>query len=117
MEMRRKQRAIRIIQPPKNDSLDFVKTIGRLYHDKGDHRNLCNKMAAYFLEHVRTRYKMSTTELDEEFIKSLSFKTGLEEDNIRSIVTVIQRLHGANAVSADELISFHKQLESFYKTA
>ena len=36
-EMRRKQRIIPVVAKPKNDSLDFVKTIGRLYHDKGDH--------------------------------------------------------------------------------
>ncbi|PZR26176.1 MAG: hypothetical protein DI535_15145 [Citrobacter freundii] len=117
MEMRRKQRPIPVINPPKNDSLDFVRTIGRLYHDKGDHKNLCSKMAAYFLEHVRTRYKLSTTELDEDFIKNLSFKTGQSEAEIRSIVESILRQQQAVAVSADELISFHKQLESFYKTA
>lgn len=117
MEMRRKQRPIPIIHPPKNDSLDFVKTIGRLYHDKGDHRNLCNKMAAYFLEHVRSRYKLPTTELDEEFVRNLSFKTGCNEAEIKSITDFIQRLHQFEPVSAEELISFHKQLESFYKTA
>lgn len=117
MEMRRRQRVIPVIHPPKNDSLDFVKTIGRLYHDKGDHRNLCNKMAAYFLEHVRTRYKLGTGELNEDFIKNLGYKTGLEESSIRGIVEFIHRLQTYGPVSADDLVSFHKQLESFYKTA
>jgi len=117
MEMRRKQRAIPIIHPPKNDSLDFVKTVGRLYHDKGDHRNLCSKMAAYFLEHVRARYKLPTTELDENFILNLGFKTGSDESEIRNIVQFIHRLQQFGPVSEEELISFHKQLESFYKTA
>ena len=58
LEMRRKQRTIPVMTKPKNDSLEFVKTIGRLYHDKGDHKNLCRKMSAYFLEHVRNRYKL-----------------------------------------------------------
>jgi hypothetical protein len=40
LEMRRKQRIIPVITKPRNDSLDFVKTIGRLYYDKGDHKNL-----------------------------------------------------------------------------
>ncbi|MCG2615690.1 DUF4350 domain-containing protein [Terrimonas sp. NA20] len=117
MEMRRKQRPIPVIHPPKNDSLDFVKTIGRLYHDKGDHRNLCIKMGAYFLEHVRMRYKLSTTTLDDEFVKNLSYKTGIDENELKAIVTVINHLPEQDSVSPGQLVTFHKQLESFYKTA
>jgi hypothetical protein len=117
MEMRRKQRPIPVIHPPKNDSLDFVKTIGRLYHDKGDHRNLCLKMGAYFLEHVRMRYKLATTTLDDEFVKNLSYKTGIAESELKSIVVVINHLPEMQSVSAEQLVTFHKQLESFYKTA
>ncbi|RYG34572.1 MAG: DUF4350 domain-containing protein [Chitinophagaceae bacterium] len=117
MEMRRKQRSIPVIHKPKNDSLDFVKTIGRLYHDKGDHLNLSRKMAAYFLEHVRSRYKLATTELDEEFVQNLRFKTGMDIDPIREIVSFIVQLNTAKSVTDQQLIAFHKQLESFYKIA
>lgn len=117
LEMRRKQRTIPVINKPKNDSLDFVRTIGRLYHDKGDHINLCRKMAAYFLEHVRTRYKLPTTELNDEFVQNLRFKTGIEEEPIRGIVSFINHLNTAAVATDKELVSFHKQLESFYKIA
>lgn len=117
MEMRRKQRYIPVIKKPGNDSLDFVKTIGRLYHDKGDHANLCRKMAAYFLEHVRHRYKLPTAELSDEFIKKLHFKTGVDETEIAGIVYFIRELGHTAVVSDKQLIAFHKQLESFYKKA
>ena len=114
-EMRRKQRIIPLIVKPKNDSLEFVKTIGRLYHDKGDHKNLCRKMSAYFLEHVRSRYKLPTSELNGEFIKNLHGKTGVGEDEIKEIVSFIRHLDTIDAVNEKQLASFHKQLESFYK--
>ena len=79
-EMRRKQRSIPVIRKPKNDSLEFVKTIGRLYFDKGDNLNLCRKMSAYFLEHVRSKYKLLTGVLDDDFMKSLQFKAGAGEN-------------------------------------
>ena len=34
-EIKRKQRAIPIIKPPDNDSLQFVRTIGNLYFENG----------------------------------------------------------------------------------
>jgi hypothetical protein len=115
LEMRRKQRYIPVLSKPKNDSLDFVKTIGRLYYDKGDHKNLCRKMSAYFLEHVRNKYKLPTGTLNEEFITNLKFKSGEEETVIREIVTFINYIEGAPAISSKQLIYFHKILDTFYK--
>jgi hypothetical protein len=117
MEMRRKQRPIPVINKPKNDSLDFVKTIGRLYHDKGDHKNLSKKMAAYFLEHVRSRYKLPTNHLNDEFIKQLTFKTAIDENEIRKIVDFINEIDAYDFINDHQLTVFHKQLESFYKQA
>lgn len=117
MEMRRKQRPIPVINKPKNDSLDFVKTIGRLYHDKGDHKNLSKKMAAYFLEHVRSRYKLPTNHLNDEFIKQLTFKTAIDENEIRKIVDFINEIDAHDFINDHQLTVFHKQLESFYKQA
>ena len=102
---------------PKNDSLEFVKTIGRLYHDKGDHQNLCRKMSAYFLEHVRSRYKLATSDLNDGFIKNLHGKTGIDEGEIKDIVSFVRTLDTLPGVSVKQLASFHRQLESFYKKA
>jgi len=115
LEMRRKQRYIPVVKKPRNDSMDFVKTIGRLYFDKGDHKNLCRKMSAYFLEHVRNKYKLLTGTLDEEFIKKLQYKSGAEEHEVRGIISFIKYAEEAPAISDKQLADFHKQLESFYK--
>jgi hypothetical protein len=117
MQMRRRQRAIPVIRKPGNDSLDFVKTIGRLYHDRGDHHNLSRKMAAYFLEHVRSRYKLSTATLDDEFVQALSYKSGAETSEIAPIIEFIKSLAAARRVSDQQLVSFYRELESFYKKA
>lgn len=117
LEMRRKQRIIPVMKKPANDSLDFVKTIGRLYHDKGDHKNLCRKMSAYFLEHVRSRYKLTTSELNDTFEKNLHYKTGVPVEEVSSIVSFIRQLDTLDVVSDKQLAWFHKQLESFYKKA
>ncbi len=117
MEMRRRQRIIPVVRKPSNDSLDFVKTIGRLYYDRSDHRNLCRKMSAYFLEYVRSNYKLPTGLLNEDFIRLLHFKSGVEEKEITEIVTFINQLDHGAAVNERQLASFHKRLESFYQKA
>jgi hypothetical protein len=117
LEMRRKQRYIPVITKPRNDSLEFVKTIGRLYHDKADHRNLARKMASYFLEHIRSGYKISTGNMDEDFIKAVQYKTGVPDYEIRGIVSFIKYLDETPAISELQLTEFYKQLEIFYQKA
>lgn len=116
-EMRRRQRIIPVMAKPKNDSLDFVKTIGRLYYERGDHHNLGRKMASYFLEHVRSRYKIPTSQLNDDFIQKLKFKSGVQEEEITSIVSFINQLNTTTAVTASQVANFHKQLETFYQKA
>jgi len=113
-EMRRKQRPVPVIKKPANDSLDFVKTIGRLYHDKGDHLNLARKMAAYFLEHVRNRYKLPTNKLDQQFCDALHYKSGIDLSLILSITSSIEVLEQRTSLGAKELAAFHASLENFY---
>lgn len=112
---RRKQRKIPPYGKPRNDSLDFVKTLGRLYHDRRDHGNLARKMSIYFLDHVRTRYKLSTAQLDDPFIQSLHVKSGYDEGEIRNIVSFIRYLEGQPPVSDEDLYRYHKQLQMFYQ--
>jgi len=114
MNMRRRQRYIPVIKSPQNDSLDFVKTIGRLYYDKADHKNLCRKMAAYFLEHVRNRYKLPTGNMDEVFVKNLLYKSGADEPNTRMIISFIKYLNDEPIIGKEQLMHFHRQLETFY---
>jgi len=116
MEMRRKQRLIPAYARPQNDSLDFIKTIGRLYHDRKDHHNLARKMSTYFLEHVRTSYKLPTHTLDEKFVQALHFKSGYEVSELNKIMGFIQYLEDTQKISEDQLSQFYKQLESFYGT-
>lgn len=117
LEMRRKQRIIPLITNPKNDSLDFVKTIGRLYYEKNDHKNLSKKMAAFFLEHVRSRYKLPTNRLDEDFIKKLQYKSDYDEKELLKIISFINFIDKAPGISDSQLAGFHRQLEAFYRVS
>ncbi len=115
LEMRRKQRIIPVWNKPKNESLLFVQTIGRLYHDQGDHKNLAQKMGAYFLEHVRSRYKLPTNVLDEAFVTALHQKTGYHLESLAGIITYINSANNEGTISEQELAFFHKELEKFYQ--
>lgn len=115
MEMRRKQRVIPVIQKPGNDSLDFIQTIGRLYYDKKDHTDLARKMSVYFLDHVRSRYKLPTHTLDDNFLHALHAKSGYGTGELKMITDFIALVSASKTITESQLTEFHSQLESFYQ--
>jgi hypothetical protein len=115
LNSRRRQRIIPAHPKPKNDSLDFVKTMGRLYYDRKDHQNLAKKMSVYFLEHVRSTFKLPTHILDEQFTEALHYKSGYPKGDLNEIISFVQYLRNNGSVNEQQLINFHNQLELFYQ--
>ncbi|HEY6899410.1 MAG TPA: hypothetical protein VI233_02160, partial [Puia sp.] len=115
-DSKRLQRLIPVIAPLRNTSLDFVQTIGRLYFQRRDNHNLAVKMVNHFLDQVRTRYHMSISALDEDFIDRLSYRTGYPREALSKLIGYMQALQGAAYLSDEDLMDFHQQLEVFYKS-
>lgn len=114
-ESKRRQREIPERKPLKNASLEFVKTIGSLYYQRRDNKNLALKMTAHFLDHVRNRFNIPTSRMDSDFEARLSYKTGIESAVIHDIVYQAKYLADQEAVSDTELLIFDQQLRNFYK--
>jgi len=115
LNMKRNQRIVPVISKPKNESLDFVKIIGRLYFEKKDHLNLAQKMVTYFLEHVRTRYFINTSALNDEFVRKLSGKSGYEELEVKKLLETIFTIQTSSQISQQQLINYYQQFQKFYK--
>ena len=115
-DSKRRQRMIPLISPLRNSSVDFVRTIGRLYYQRRDNRNLAMKMVAHFQDQVRTRYRMASPTFDEDFIDRLSYRTGYPKEPLTRLVNYMQTLSSKAYVPDEELLDFHQQLDAFYKT-
>ena len=116
-ESKRKQRLIPLISGLRNNSLDFVKTIGRLYYQRRDNHNLALKMVTHFQDHIRSRYNMPASSLDDEFLDRLSYKSGFDKEQLRTLVTDIHTLQDRASLTDAELMGFSRKIEEFYKQA
>jgi hypothetical protein len=72
-------------------------------------------MTTHWLDHVRTKYSIPTSKLDESFEHRLAYKSGYDVTAIRKIVTQIAVLSDQDEVMDDELLEFNQGLENFYK--
>jgi hypothetical protein len=114
-DSKRRQRMIATIAPLRNTSLEFVRTIGRLYFQRRDNRNLAGKMAMHFQDQVRTHYHLPATVLDEDFVQRLAYRTGYPKEQLQGLVDYIRQLPQRGHLPDEELLDFHRQLEEFYK--
>ncbi len=116
-ESKRKQRIIPSIKKLNNTSLDFVKTIGRLYYQRKDNKNLASKISTHFLGHVRTAYNMSTSKLDEDFVNRLAFKSGYPVTLVTEVIDAIGKMEESYAVNDEELLAFSDKIDNFINKA
>lgn len=116
-ESKRKQRIIPVIPPVKNASLDFVKTIGRMYFQRKDNKDLAHKMLVHFLGYVRSRYNIRATVLDEDFVQRLAYKSGYDQRAVQTLVYDLQYAQDAPQVSDHALLELNHKLETFYQYA
>lgn len=89
-EAKRRQRIIEIIPPTTNNSLEFVETVGQLYYNKGDHKNLSEKMLKQYIEQLRIRYNLKWHQWDTEFANQLALRTNLSNQETQEFVSYIR---------------------------
>lgn len=115
-EVKRRQRIIPVYQKPANESLEFVTTIGKLYYEKGDHKNLAEKLTQYFLDYVRNRFNISTGEINSSFIQQLAAKSSKNINEINAIAESMHTINLSNTITQKQLMDYYELLEEFYNT-
>ena len=90
---RRRQRVIPVVEEPANRSLEFVKLIGTLYHQKHINRDLLQKKYSYFAETLRrmTMIDVEDVESRKENIAQIAIRTGMPEAEVRMIFDRVER--------------------------
>lgn len=113
---KRKQRVVPILEAKENTSLEFVQTIGTLYFQQNEHRQLALQKMKLFLQFIRNRYNLPTNNVNREIISKISFKSQVPASGIESIFEQHQWIESQPEISDVNLITFHQSIDNFYKT-
>jgi hypothetical protein len=112
---KRRQKTIPVLEPLKNNSLDFAETISHLYYQQKDHKDIVNKRILYFLDYLNHRYHIKHRTFDEKIIGLISSRSALTEEEIRALILTLQQYQLKDKINDDELVELNKKLEKFYK--
>ncbi len=114
-EMKRRQRMIPVIPPLRNSTLDFVQTVGGVYFNRHDNKNIAVKKIQYLFEYVRSHFYLPTNTLNEDFVQSLTKKSGVAGTEIQILMERIQYVLNGGPVNDTILLQLNNTIDSFYK--
>jgi hypothetical protein len=114
-EAKRKQRIIPVIKPLTNTTLEFTETVGRLYFQYKDHKNIADKKITYFLDYLRTHFYVKTIEIDDSLYSKLADKTGIDKIEITKLFELITMISNKRNVSEEDLLTLNSQIEQFQR--
>lgn len=113
-ESKRKQRMIPEHKPLPNATLEFTETVGRLYYQSHDHKNVAEKKIKILLAYIRSQYFLKTNEFNQGFIDTLAGKSGMDINEVRILCRMIERIRQRDQISESELLELNLLVESFY---
>ncbi|REC78042.1 hypothetical protein DRF60_10290 [Chryseobacterium elymi] len=115
-DAKRKQRIVPVLEPLRNTSVDFVKSIGNLYLQEGNFHDMMAKKAQYFLNKIRMDLLIDTQNLDAEFAKKLHLKTGKPIEMIDEAIALMRKGQDPYAgVMKEDLERMNKLLDEILK--
>jgi predicted nucleic acid-binding protein len=112
---KRRQRFVPEKNPDTNTTISYTETIGRLYLQKKDNRNIALKMFTYFLENVRNNYYLNTQSLNNEFSEALSRKSGVPEARVKHLLQLMDDTDRADNISDMRLLELHNLIQEYFK--
>jgi len=115
--IKRQQKAIKVIEPLNNSSLEFVNTIGRLQFLQKNHPSLIRHQMRYLMLYIREKYRIYATELNEETIMQLSLKSGVNKEDIQAIQDKFVLLRNYVELEDKQAIEFYKLISKFLNTS
>jgi len=112
-EGKRKQRAIPIVKPLRNQTIDFTRTIANMYYEKGKHKEMVNHKTNHLLEYIRVHFHLHTATVDDTFIEHLAARSNNTVEDTRILFKTIENFNNKTQISNIELERLNTLIENF----
>lgn len=112
--MRRVQRAIPIVNLPKNQTSAYLDMVHRLFRKEGNHRDIIQSQVKLLHSFLRNKYSLNPHNLNEEFYQLASIKLKLDKNYIEYFFKRLERSRYNSTLSDSELLAIDREITEFY---
>lgn len=112
---RRRQRAIPVLEPVKNTTLEFVNVVSHVYFNSDNHQFISEERIKYFYETIRKRFNVSTNEINDSLYEQVAELSGYELKLVKQLFVYCEKLKRNKNTSEYDLIELSRQINNFNK--
>lgn len=113
--MKRRQRAIAIVEPLPNTTLQFVEVVGSVYYNTRNHKIIAEEKINAFYEFLRGKFLVTSRRADEETLQRIAKLSGVELADVKKLFLHIGMVWRQGSITEQELIDLNRSIENFYK--
>jgi len=113
--MKRRQRAIAIVEPLPNATLQFVEVVGSVYYNTRNHKIIAEEKINSFYEFLRSKFLVTSRKADEETLLRISKLSTIPLEEIKKLFVHIGMVWRQGSITEKELIDLNSSIENFYK--
>jgi len=110
--MRRRQRVIPVVVPPRNETVRFARVVSRLYYLRGDHAHLARTLRQQFYAYARDTLGVAAAPSDDAFASDVAARAASTPDVVTSLVARLDA--AAERVTRAGLLALARDLDAFY---
>lgn len=115
VNLKRRHRIVPPFKPLRNQTLDFVETVGQLHFRYRDHREIARRRLRYFREFVRKHYH-TDIHTNPEAAAVLAARSGVRESTVKAILRYHNQIDTITRLQADDLATLSHHIDRFYHT-
>ena len=115
IQSKRKQIPIPLIELKENNTLDYVKAIGTLYHQSEGHKAIVSELMNQFYSFIKVRYRIKNVKEKSKIVTPLSIKSGINESMLSEMFDLELKLLYGQYNETDQLHKLYNLIDYFYK--
>ncbi len=109
----KRRRAVIQVQEQKMTPASFMETITELYIHTAENRVIGQKMVVRLHDHITRKWFIQN--MSEMPVEKFSAKTGVEQQDIAELFSIIKRINQEEEISDADLIRLEQIIQMFYK--
>ena len=114
-EGKRKQRPIPVLKPPRNETLEFTKTIADMYINHKEYRQIALMHIKHFMDYVRNQLHIDTRKWDKKLMQKIAQKTKTDINEVENLFSLINHINQSENIKPDMLMKIEKMIQRIKK--
>lgn len=112
-EGKRRQRSIPVIEPLRNQTYHFTRTISGLHLNRRDYKGIASKKISLFLDHVRTHFRIPAEDPTEATFQHLAGVSNSTPEAVKALWNFMGYLENKQGVTKEDLKKLNKEINAF----